>query len=100
MESSSSFGSTSSNLSSSGVALHNSEQMLEHNRKAGDTAEEVTLTIQQMLGMIEAQVQTIDSASHTAAQMKRTMADVVAAASQRLETVSRLRIAIHNTIFM
>ena len=68
--------------------LHNSEQMLEHNRKAGDTAEEVTLTIQQMLGMIEAQVQTIDSASHTAAQMKRTMADVVAAASQRLETVS------------
>lgn len=69
-------------------ALQNSEQMLEHNQKASDTAEEVTLTIQQMLRMIEAQVQTIDSASHTAAQMKRTMAEVVESAGQRLETVS------------
>lgn len=68
--------------------LHNSEQMLEHNRKASDTAEDVTMTIQQMLAMIEAQVQTIDSASHTAAQMKCNMAEVVAAASHRLETVS------------
>lgn len=69
-------------------ALHNSEQMLGHNEKASDTAEEVTLTIQQMLGMIEAQVRTIDSASQTAAQMKRTMAEVVESASQRLETLS------------
>lgn len=69
-------------------ALHNSEQMLGHNKKASDTAEEVTLTIQQMLGMIEAQVRTIDSASQTAAQMKRTMAEVVESAGQRLETLS------------
>lgn len=69
-------------------ALHNSEQMLGHNQKASDTAEEVTLTIQQMLGMIEAQVRTIDSASQTAGQMKRTMADVVESAGQRLETVT------------
>ncbi|GGC95263.1 hypothetical protein GCM10007418_13530 [Halopseudomonas salina] len=69
-------------------ALQNSEQMLDHNQKASDTAEEVTVTIQQMLGMIEAQVQTIDSASNTAAQMKRTMAEVVESAGRRLETVS------------
>lgn len=69
-------------------ALQNSEQMLGHNQHASSTAEEVTTTIEQMLGMIETQVQTIGSASHTAAQMKQTMAEVVDSARQRLDTVS------------
>ncbi|MCQ4312216.1 methyl-accepting chemotaxis protein [Pseudomonas stutzeri] len=69
-------------------ALHNSEQMLKHNQGASDTAEEVTLTINQMLGMIEAQLQTVSSASDTAAQMKQTMGHVVESARERLETVS------------
>lgn len=69
-------------------ALQNSEQMLGHNQKASDTAEEVTTTIQQMLGMIETQVATIGTASETAAQMKQTMAEVVDSARQRLDTVS------------
>lgn len=69
-------------------ALHNSEQMLMHNQGASDTAEEVTLTIDQMLTMIQAQLQTISSASDTAAQMKQTMAQVVESARERLETVT------------
>lgn len=69
-------------------ALHNSEQMLKHNQGASDTAEEVTQTINQMLGMIEAQLQTVSSASDTAAQMKQTMEQVVESARERLETVS------------
>lgn len=69
-------------------ALHNSAQMLVHNQQASNTAEAVTGTIEQMLGMIETQVQTIGSASHTAAQMKQTMAEVVDNARQRLHTVS------------
>lgn len=69
-------------------ALHNSEQMLKHNQGASDTAEEVTLTINQMLNMIQAQLQTISSASDTAAQMKQTMGEVVESARERLETVS------------
>ncbi|MFO7704417.1 MAG: methyl-accepting chemotaxis protein [Halopseudomonas sp.] len=69
-------------------ALHNSAQMLIHNQQASTTAEAVTGTIEQMLGMIETQVQTIGSASHTAAQMKQTMAEVVDSARQRLQTVS------------
>ncbi len=69
-------------------ALQNSEQMLQHNQGASDTAEEVTHNISQMLAMIDAQLTTINSASDTAAQMKETMSLVVDSARQRLETVS------------
>ena len=51
--------------------------MLGRNQQASDTAEEVTSNIQQMLGMIEAQLQTVNAASETAAQMKVNMASVV-----------------------
>ena len=69
-------------------ALQNSEQMLGRNQQASDTAEEVTSNIQQMLGMIEAQLQTVNAASETAAQMKANMASVVEAARARLDTVT------------
>ena len=69
-------------------ALQNSEQMLQHNQGASDTAEEATRNINQMLAMIEAQLMTVHSASDTAAQMKQTMSLVVGSARQRLEIVS------------
>ena len=69
-------------------AVHNSEHMLAHNQDASTTAEEVTLTISHMLGMIEAQLQTVNDASGTAREMKQTMERVVESARMRLETVS------------
>ncbi|WP_256669931.1 methyl-accepting chemotaxis protein [Pseudomonas sp. OIL-1] len=68
-------------------AVQNSEQMLGHNRGASDMAEEVTENIAQMLTMIESQLATVSSASVTAAEMKKTMAEVVDSARQRLDVV-------------
>src|SRR5690606_11634452 len=69
-------------------ALHNSEQMLMHNQGASDTAEEATLTINQMLTMIQAQLQTISSAQDTEARKRHATDPVAESTRVRLETVT------------
>ncbi|TVP90549.1 MAG: methyl-accepting chemotaxis protein [Pseudomonadaceae bacterium] len=70
-------------------ALHSSDQMLSHNQQASSTAKAVTERIEQMLGMIEAQLQTIDTTASTANEMQQRISQVMEAARERLHTVSQ-----------